>query len=129
MRNKACERCGDFSATQMVGGEDLCVECANRASRLRAADRRASSLGIDYAELALGVEERDAELVRLTAELAAMTECKDGWRRVALYWRNEARFFISALISDGYLSLYIPLGSQARRRLRKAEQSGQQAGE
>lgn len=68
--SRICERCGDYTATQMVSGEDLCVECANRQSKLNAAERRASSHGIDYAELALGVEERDAELASLRADLA-----------------------------------------------------------
>lgn len=87
----ACERCGDWSATQMVQGEELCVECATRAAKTLSAGRRASSLGFDYDELALMVEERDAELVRLTAKLAAMTERKDGWRRVSLTYRERLR--------------------------------------
>lgn len=65
--SRICERCGDCTATQMVSGEDLCVDCANRQSKLNAAERKASSHGIDYSELALGVEERDAELARLRA--------------------------------------------------------------
>lgn len=68
--SRICERCGDYTATQMVSGEDLCVDCANRQSKLNAAERKASSHGIDYSELALGVEERDAELSRLRADLA-----------------------------------------------------------
>lgn len=65
---KACEMCGAWSATQMVQGEEPCVECATRAAKTLSAGRRASSLGRDYDELALMVEERDADLTHLRAE-------------------------------------------------------------
>jgi len=65
-----CERCLDQGATHRFFYEDLCDDCYANAKALSDAERRASGRQIDYAELALGVETRDAELAALRAQYA-----------------------------------------------------------
>ncbi len=68
-KQKMCDKCEEHEGTHRLFYEMLCDECYPRAKALSDAERRASGRQIDYAELALGIEERDAELARLRAEL------------------------------------------------------------
>lgn len=69
---KTCERCCEDAASHLLHGDALCEDCYKGAKSLEDAERRASGRQIDYAELALGVEERDTEIGMLRADAATM---------------------------------------------------------
>lgn len=78
-----CQRCGRTIFTSVSGGTGAPTTGYCTCSR--------QSVSGDILNVSPLYDWRDSELARLRAELAAMTERKDGWRRVALAYRERLR--------------------------------------